>query len=537
MLTADPAAPGASASTSTSTATASSPTRSPPGASASPARRASSASSPTGCTPTCPTTRSGGSTGSSSTTGSTSPTRSAPPATRASWSAWERLVASFVLQVPPDHDSSDVTARRILNWIYAWQRLPEARRAPGSSRASASRRATCATNLTPERNHRTLELYALLIAALALPELEPGLLELAVARAARQPADRLRRPTASTASARTHYHMIALRSFVGARENCRRFGVALPRRLRRAAGAAPASSRATAAAPTARSRRSRTATPATTTSCSSSPRGCSRATTCSTRAGRRATRTAATSIQRAGDRYLIFDCGPLGDGGHGHYDALSVEAWAGERALVMDPGRFTYAEGEPNLRHWFRGTAAHNTVTRRRRRPDAVRARALLAAERRGDVPRPRAPATGSTSSRRGPQPRLRGRPPAARGLRRRRLLDDRGRPDRRAAATATTCAGTSPPGRAHDVAGGVTCPTSRSRSSARARSRSRTAGSRPRTASARPRRSSARSRPASARASSRCSRRASPAPRARPRRRRASAATTIVLGERVTRR
>ena len=28
----------------------------------------------------------------------------------------------------------------------------------------------------------------------------------------------------------------------------------------------------------------------------------------------------------------------------------------------MDPGRFTYAEGEPNLRHWFRGTAAHNTV-------------------------------------------------------------------------------------------------------------------------------------------------------------------------------
>ena len=40
--------------------------------------------------------------------------------------AWERLVASFILQVPPDHDSSDVTARRILNWIYAWQRLPEA---------------------------------------------------------------------------------------------------------------------------------------------------------------------------------------------------------------------------------------------------------------------------------------------------------------------------------------------------------------------------------------------------------------------------
>ena len=30
---------------------------------------------------------------------------------------------------------------------------------------------------------------------------------------------------------------------------------------------------------------------------------------------------------------------------------------------MLDPGRFTYAEGERNLRHWFRGTAAHNTVT------------------------------------------------------------------------------------------------------------------------------------------------------------------------------
>jgi hypothetical protein len=28
----------------------------------------------------------------------------------------------------------------------------------------------------------------------------------------------------------------------------------------------------------------------------------------------------------------------------------------------VDPGRFTYAEGEPNLRRWFKGTAAHNTV-------------------------------------------------------------------------------------------------------------------------------------------------------------------------------
>jgi len=64
----------------------------------------------------------------------------------------------------------------------------------------------------------------------------------------------------------------------------------------------------------------------------------------------------------ADERFLIFDCGPIGDGGHGHYDLLSIEAAADGRPLVLDPGRFTYDEQTPNLRHWFKGTAAHNTV-------------------------------------------------------------------------------------------------------------------------------------------------------------------------------
>src|SRR6185312_9501162 len=38
------------------------------------------------------------------------------------------------------------------------------------------------------------------------------------------------------------------------------------------------------------------------------------------------------------------------------------EIAAGGRPLVVDPGRFTYAESRPNLRRWFKGTAAHNTV-------------------------------------------------------------------------------------------------------------------------------------------------------------------------------
>jgi hypothetical protein len=61
-------------------------------------------------------------------------------------------------------------------------------------------------------------------------------------------------------------------------------------------------------------------------------------------------------------RYLIFDAGALGDGGHGHYDLLSVEIAAHGRPLVIDPGRYTYAEHGANWRRWFKGTAAHNTV-------------------------------------------------------------------------------------------------------------------------------------------------------------------------------
>ena len=63
------------------------------------------------------------------------------------------------------------------------------------------------------------------------------------------------------------------------------------------------------------------------------------------------------------ERFLVFGCGPLGDGGHGHYDALAVEAYGHGHPLVVDPGRYTYAEGSPNWRHWFKGTAAHNTLS------------------------------------------------------------------------------------------------------------------------------------------------------------------------------
>jgi uncharacterized heparinase superfamily protein len=267
--------------------------------------------------------------------------------------AWERLVASFLDQVPAADDPSEVTARRIVNWIYAWQGFGAL--ANGLEPALAERIAAEARHvretLTAERNHRTLELYALAIAGFAFEQRD--LLELAIAELDRNLAEDFL-PDGVHRECSTHYHMIALRSFAGLRENAHRRGVALPdgfdERLLRAAGFARHCCRPDGTIPALSDADTGDYTqllellgvgPAETGA--SFPDG-------------------GYFTQRGDDCFLIFDCGPLGDGGHGHYDLLSFEAWAGGRPLIVDPGRFTYSEEPPNLRRWFKGTAAHNTV-------------------------------------------------------------------------------------------------------------------------------------------------------------------------------
>ncbi len=275
---------------------------------------------------------------------------------------WERLVASWIRQVPSDHDSSDVTARRILNWIYAWQGFGAgALDAPLEDSIAAQARHVRAT-LTPERNHRTLELYALLIAALAVPGLDRdgGLRRFALAELDRNLAQDFRADGVHR-EASTHYHMIALRSFLGVRANARRFGLALPERfeirLARACAfarhchrpdgrIAALSDADTGSYPELLALADELLGPAQEPDASFPDGG--------------------YFVQRSGwdadASFGIFDCGPLGDGGHGHYDLLSVELFAGGRPLLVDPGRGSYSEEPPNLRRWFRGTAAHNTV-------------------------------------------------------------------------------------------------------------------------------------------------------------------------------
>jgi hypothetical protein len=302
--------------------------------------------------------------------------------------AWERLVDSFVHRVPVGSDATEVAARRVLNWIYAWSAFAAA---PGFEpgfgdrllERIAAETARIREYLTPERNHRTLELYALFVAALALPELDPegDLLAFATAELHRNLVTDFRADGVHR-EASTHYHLVVLRSLVGVRENARRFAVSLPTGfdalLERACEFALHCQRPDGAIPALSD--SDTGRYGDLLELAGELLGREDFVWAGS-GGQRGSPPVVQSasfesggyfFQRSGwgegaiafrdERFLVLDCGPLGDGGHGHYDLLSVEVAAGGRPLVVDPGRYTYAESKPNLRRWFKGTAAHSTV-------------------------------------------------------------------------------------------------------------------------------------------------------------------------------
>ncbi len=302
--------------------------------------------------------------------------------------AWERLIDSFCTQVPVGYDTSDVSARRLQNWIYSWNRLSAADHPLGLSAGFAERlieRITVdaqhlASHLTAERNHRTLELYALLLIALAVDDHD------GVSFAIEELHANLLvdiHPDGVQRECSTDYHMIVLRSFVGTVANAQRFDLALPdgftERVSRASDFALHIQRPDGLTPTFSdgdvgrfddllvlaadvlhrpdllwaATRGRDGLPPANRHVSFPIGGYE--------TQRSGWGDGPTRYER--ERFLILDCGPLGDGGHGHYDQLSVEVVADGSPIVVDPGRYTYADGPDGLRRWFKSTAAHNTVT------------------------------------------------------------------------------------------------------------------------------------------------------------------------------
>jgi hypothetical protein len=304
--------------------------------------------------------------------------------------AWERLVRSWLEQVSPGHDPSEIAARRIQNWLYTWGSFASAPAFRGLRpelaeellASLAAQTAHVRATLTPERNHRTLELYALFLLPLAFPALdEDGLLAFAV-EALRQDLLLAFRPDGVHRESSTHYHLVALRTFVAARENAARYGLDLgegyDERLARACDFALHVQRPDGRIPALSDSDSGSygellalagrllGRPDLLWAASAGAEGeppASRS---------RSYPDGGYFVQRSGwgagatpfrdERFLVFDCGPLGEGGHGHYDLLSVEVYGAGRPLVVDPGRYTYSEHGGNLRRWFKETAAHNTV-------------------------------------------------------------------------------------------------------------------------------------------------------------------------------
>jgi hypothetical protein len=305
--------------------------------------------------------------------------------------AWERLVRSWIRQVPVALDTSDVVGRRIQNWIYAWNGFAAADGFRGLEDVGAdvivesldAQVTHLRANLTRERNHRTLELYALFIAALALPTLDPNGALLAFAMEELQhnllldvAADGVHRERS------IHYHHCVLRSFLGARENARRFGLAFgpefDRRLTSACDFSLHAHRPDGSIPQLSDSDTGSYLDLLALASAVFDRPDWQYVATRGRAGQAPKHTNASFpiggyfVQRSDwtaggamdetQRFLIFDCGPLGDGGHGHYDALSIDVAAGT-PIVVDPGRFSYCDDPPHWRRWFKSTAAHNTVT------------------------------------------------------------------------------------------------------------------------------------------------------------------------------
>lgn len=297
---------------------------------------------------------------------------------------WQNLVGLWIEQVEIGSDSSDVSARRIQNWIYAWMIF--SRNNLNFSDEFINQLCQSLTNqinhlranLTPERNHRTLELYSLFVFSLALHELEKNseLLKFSI----EQLHENLSTDIQSDGVHReqsTHYHLIVLRSFLGVMENARKFNLSLPKgfaeRVEKACEFGMHIHRPDGEIP----------------ALSDSDTGSYLELL--DLAGKIFNRQDFLFVATKGEKgmmpternisfesggyyiqrsdwttdatYLIFDCGSLGDGGHGHYDLLNVEISANGKPLIVDTGRFTYSEeGERNWRHFFKGTAAHNTV-------------------------------------------------------------------------------------------------------------------------------------------------------------------------------
>lgn len=304
---------------------------------------------------------------------------------------WMALTESWIDRVPLDLLPSDVTGRRIQNWIFAhyyFVTLNAEAVTPAFYRKflHSLHEQVCflLNHLTAARNHRTLELYAIFLAAVVFPEFNGAddWLDFAQAELLKNmQADLLSDGVQCELS--TDYHHLVLRNYLCIRRLAALNNIAMPEEMdsliKQALEFAKYVHKPDGFIPSLSDGDSRNFLSllaqgyelygdeemryvASQGVAGEPPALRSKAFPDS---GYYVLRSGWGERERYEDeRYLVFDCGPLGAGNHGHLDCLNFEMAAFGESLIVDPGRYTYCEaGETNWRALFRGTSAHNTVT------------------------------------------------------------------------------------------------------------------------------------------------------------------------------
>ncbi|MCE7986883.1 MAG: hypothetical protein DYG89_37390 [Caldilinea sp. CFX5] len=308
---------------------------------------------------------------------------------------WLALTAAWIDTVPLTFLSSDVTGRRVQNWIFAHYYFVTMAQAALPRdfyacflRSLQQQVTSLCANLTPARNHRTIELYAIFMAAVVFPEFadaqqwrhfaQEELLKNIQADL---------RPDGVHCEQSTDYHHLVVKNYLGVKRLAAANGITLDPRfdelLQKALDFAMVAHKPDGAIPALSDGDSRSFLDLLQQGADLYDNAAWRYVATQGRAGTPPTVRSHTfpaggyTILRSGwgegatsftdERYLIFDCGPLGEGNHGHLDLLSFEAAAFGQSLIVDPGRYTYHEPHPdsgaiNWRARFRGTAYHNTV-------------------------------------------------------------------------------------------------------------------------------------------------------------------------------
>ncbi|MEQ1485347.1 alginate lyase family protein [Methyloglobulus sp.] len=305
---------------------------------------------------------------------------------------WMGLIDSWISQVPDGFIDSQVTGRRLQQWLLSYQTFVSKWQSQTISPAFFGR-FMCSVNsqthylcthLTPEGNHRTLELYAIFLVAVTFPELQSSHWFLAFSK--QKLLENMRQdllPDGVHRELSTDYHHTVLKNYLRFRGLALLNQIDLPTAcdvlLKQAIEFSYYVHKPDSFIPAINDGDCNSYLPLLKKAHSYYPDAHLQYVISKGEEGvppvQRSRGFADSgyyvlrsdwSVKPYGDAlYLFFDCAPLGFGSHGHYDALNFEMAAYGHSLVVDPGRFTYSEISEdgiNWRKYFKGSSAHNTV-------------------------------------------------------------------------------------------------------------------------------------------------------------------------------